>query len=185
MCLYAPRKHYDIILMPMYRKKHPSMIFTKVEIQSDHSVDEDERWKNYERMTARTKSFLVTATSFSTYFSIFLSSTKGRDKFLAFFQYFFDFYKSCAEYSSIEKVRFLYRKRKLRTVLLADNLTENVSKARKVFRLLKFLDEVKGMGRMIRSQKPTSIKYLSVLTHSFSFVYYLLDNVIWLVSVFI
>jgi hypothetical protein len=38
-----------------------------------------------------TKDLVVGATDFSTYFSLFLASSKGRDKFLAMFQYLCDF----------------------------------------------------------------------------------------------
>jgi hypothetical protein len=170
------------------RRKFPTIITSMVEIYSDNELageDEDLTWKRYERMTQKTKTLLVSATSFSTYFSIFLGSTKGRDKFLAFFQYCFEFYCGCSEYSSLEHVRQLFKYGRIPSVKLAHVLAENISQARKIFRLLKFLDEVKGMGRIIRSKKAISVKYLSIITHTFSFLYYLLDNFIWLVNVLI
>jgi hypothetical protein len=49
--------------------------------------------------------------------------------------------------------------------------------------LLRFLDEVKGMSRIFRSHKPLSFRVISILTYSFSFMYYLSDNILWLISV--
>lgn len=54
-----------------------------------------------------------------------------------------------------------------------------------MFRILRGLDEVKGMSRILRSRKPITFKIISILTYSFSFMYYLSDNALWLISVLI
>jgi len=56
-----------------------------------------------------TKNIVLGASDFSTYFSLFLNNSKARDKFLAMFQYYFDFTCTCAQYSSIESIRKRYR----------------------------------------------------------------------------
>jgi hypothetical protein len=58
-----------------------------------------------------TRGFVIGASNFSTYFSLFLNNSKARDKFLAMFQYYFDFTCTCAQYSSIEQIRRRYRDR--------------------------------------------------------------------------
>lgn len=62
-----------------------------------------------------TKNLVLGASDFSTYFSLFLNNSKARDKFLAMFQYYFDFTCTCAQYSSIEAVRKRYRESTLAT----------------------------------------------------------------------
>jgi len=41
------------------------------------------------------------------------------------------------------------------------------------------------MSRILRTSKPLSFKIISILTYSFSFMYYLSDNLLWLISVLI
>lgn len=65
------------------------------------------------------------------------------------------------------------------------NIKESISSARKVFRILRGLDEIKGMSRILRSRKPIPFKIISILTYTFSFLYYLSDNALWLISVLI
>lgn len=71
----------------------------------------------------------------------------------------------------------------IKRIRIEYNIKESISSARKVFRLLRFLDEVKGMSRILRTSKPFAFKVISIFTYSFSFLYYLSDNVLWLISV--
>lgn len=71
----------------------------------------------------------------------------------------------------------------MKSILIQYNVKESISSARKVFRLLRFLDEVKGMSRILRTSKPMPFKVISILTYSFSFMYYLSDNFLWFISV--
>jgi hypothetical protein len=61
---------------------------------------------------AFTKHIVLSATDISTYFSLFLNNSKARDKFLAMFQYYFEFTCACAQYSSIESIRKRYKESK-------------------------------------------------------------------------
>jgi hypothetical protein len=56
------------------------------------------------------KHLVIKATDFSTYFSIFLANSKGKDKFIALFQYLFEFFCLCAKNSNIEDIPALYKK---------------------------------------------------------------------------
>ena len=53
---------------------------------------------------------VIKATDFSTYFSIFLANSKGKDKTIALFQYVFDFCCECGKHSNIDGMRDLYKK---------------------------------------------------------------------------
>ena len=56
------------------------------------------------------KHLVIKATDFSTYFSIFLANSKGKDKTIALFQYVFDFCCECGKHSNIDGMRDLYKK---------------------------------------------------------------------------
>lgn len=71
----------------------------------------------------------------------------------------------------------------IKKIRIEHNVKESISSARKVFRLLRFLDEVKGMAKILRTNKPLPFKILSILTYTFSFMYYVTDNMLWLISV--
>jgi hypothetical protein len=65
------------------------------------------------------------------------------------------------------------------------NLKESISSARKVFRLFRFFDEIKGLTKIIKTDKPLGFKILSVLTYCCSITYYISDNTMWLFDVFV
>lgn len=65
------------------------------------------------------------------------------------------------------------------------HLKENISSARKVFRLLRFFDEIKGMAKIIRSQKPLPFKILSIFTYFCSCMYYFCDNTLWFIGILV
>ena len=48
-----------------------------------------------------TKNIVVKASDFSTYFSLFLANSRGKDKLLSLFQYTFDFVCACGKNSNI------------------------------------------------------------------------------------
>ena len=56
------------------------------------------------------KHLVIKATDFSTYFSIFLANSKGKDKTIALFQYVFDFCCECGKNSNIDGMRNLFKK---------------------------------------------------------------------------
>jgi hypothetical protein len=39
------------------------------------------------------------------------------------------------------------------------------------------------MAKILRTKKPLPFKILSILTYAFSFMYYVTDNMLWLISV--
>ena len=65
------------------------------------------------------------------------------------------------------------------------NLKENISYARKVFRLLRFFDEIKGLVKIVKTNRPLLFKILSVFTYICSCCYYICDNSLWFVGILI
>lgn len=65
------------------------------------------------------------------------------------------------------------------------NFKEGISSARKVFRLLKWVDEVYRINLTLKQNKPISYKALSIVTCIFSALYYVTDNLLWIQSVLI
>jgi len=65
------------------------------------------------------------------------------------------------------------------------NLKESISSARKVFRLFRFFDEIKGLTKILHADKPIGFKILSVFTYTCSITYYISDNVLWFLSILV
>lgn len=55
-----------------------------------------------------TKSMVIKASDFSTYFSLFLANSRGKDKLLSLLQYYFEFCCTCGKYSNIEELRMAH-----------------------------------------------------------------------------
>ena len=65
------------------------------------------------------------------------------------------------------------------------NLKESISSARKVFRLFRFFDEIKGLTKILATDKPIGFKILSVFTYCCSITYYISDNILWLLGILV
>lgn len=70
-------------------------------------------------------------------------------------------------------------------MLIFYHLKENISSARKVFRLFRFFDEIKGMTKILKAEKPIMFKVLSVFTYFCSCMYYFCDNMLWFIGILI
>lgn len=62
-------------------------------------------------------------------------------------------------------------------------LKESISQARKVFRLFRFFDEIKGLVKILKTDKPIAFKILSVFTYFCSIMYYIADNTLWALNI--
>ena len=62
-------------------------------------------------------------------------------------------------------------------------LKESISQARKVFRLFRFFDEIKGLVKILKTDKPIAFKILSVFTYFCSIMYYISDNILWVINI--
>ena len=65
------------------------------------------------------------------------------------------------------------------------NLKDSISSARKVFRLFRFFDEIKGLTKVLKTDKPKLYKGLSVFTYCCSITYYISDNILWLLGILV
>jgi len=121
--------------------------------------------------------FLVsTASSVSS----LMSSSKGRDKICSFIQYCAHFYFTCVENSNIPEVQLQYKNGEFKSARLCLKIKESMSQGRKIFRFLKFLDELKTIQNFLKTtNKPLILKVLITLRHVSSFFYYILDNTLW------
>ncbi|CAI2365383.1 unnamed protein product [Moneuplotes crassus] len=106
-----------------------------------------------------------------------MNTCNGRDKFLAIIQY------SCGVKDNLQRVNGGYTAKgtNVRKAVDWDKVQEQLSSGRKVFRLLKWSDEI---GNMIKHSRSTQKKefFKEVLFYSggiCSFFYYFLDNIIW------
>ena len=113
----------------------------------------------------------VTANSVSN----ILSSTRGREKVLSLIQYAAQLYKETMKsyvlYKNIESPISLKN---------AKSIERSMSNGRKLFRVLMFVDEYANIEKIVK----TSNLYngdgaLKLLSHCASFVYYILDNLVW------
>ncbi|CAD8109500.1 unnamed protein product [Paramecium sonneborni] len=134
-------------------------------------------------MNQAPKRLALNATSLSRYVSQFLSTSKGRDKFMALLQYTFDFYHSCTKHSNLLYVQQLVSQNDLKCFVVAEKFKDSISQSRKIFRLLFFLDEIKGIQRLLKQNKPLLFKILAISGHYSSFMYYVSDNFLWIIAI--
>lgn len=73
----------------------------------------------------------------------------------------------------------------IHSVIVSKKVVKNISSGRKVFKFLKFVDEIKNISDLIKEKKSEKLKHgiFLWLTELFvricGFFYYLLDNVVW------
>lgn len=65
------------------------------------------------------------------------------------------------------------------SALIAVKIKSSMSQARKVFRFLKFFEEVRNIIKAFGNKKTVSIKITMIFSHFMSFLYYIHDNVLW------
>lgn len=56
-----------------------------------------------------TKEIFMKTSNFSIFFSLFLANSKGKDKFIALFQYLFQFFTACGKNSNIPEIAKAYK----------------------------------------------------------------------------
>ena len=69
------------------------------------------------------------------------------------------------------------------SVRVATRIEQSMSNGRKIFRFLKFLDEIKSIKKALSSKKPIWLKVMMTLSNISSFFYYLLDNILWGINI--
>ena len=113
------------------------------------------------------------------YLSEIMNTCNGRDKLLAILQYSWGWYVKCLKKTNPMEINLTKK-----SYLRCKRISSNLSSGRKVFRLLKFSDELSSIIKYTRGNKKTTL-FQDILFYSSgicSFFYYLLDNIIWLSS---
>lgn len=126
------------------------------------------------------KTFILT---FCCSISHLLKSSKGRDKLCGVLQYFADFYCVCVKNSNIPEVRNLFLNNMIISAIVALKIKSSMSQARKVFRFLRFFEEIKRIVNTFESKKTWHIKLLLLFSHVMSFLYYIHDNILWGINI--
>ena len=104
--------------------------------------------------------------------TVLLSRASGRDKLASFAQYAALFYGT-------NPLSGYYIRRGAAGEKMGWELVEDsMSSGRKVLRLLKWVLELQRCRASFKVQKPI-LRYLAVMMHAFSSVYYFVDNLIW------
>lgn len=67
-------------------------------------------------------------------------------------------------------------------MIIAKKVAKNISSGRKVFKFLKFVDEIKNISDILDGKEDkhgAEVKYLALFARICGFFYYMLDNVVW------
>ncbi len=84
-------------------------------------------------------------------------------------------------YSNLPELRLLVKDRKYAETLYSGKISSSLSQGRKIFRFLKFFDEIKKFSKPM-GNKPIYLKFLMKLAPVFSFFYYIFDNALWVMG---
>ena len=109
-----------------------------------------------------------------------MDSSKGRDRLLSIVQYSADLYKECMKdyltSNGLSEWPLSMRN--------AKSIKKTMSQGRKIFRLLKFMDEIVNVDAHWKMMKTADlIVSLQCINDFFSFWYYVIDNVVWAASI--
>lgn len=78
---------------------------------------------------------------------------------------------------------YVYSMNGVKSVIIAKKVVKNISSGRKVFKFLRFVDEVKNISDLLFEGKADKhgimVKGLALFARICGFFYYLLDNVVW------
>lgn len=70
----------------------------------------------------------------------------------------------------------------INSVLIGKRVVDQISSGRKVFKFLKFVDELKAIVELLRKKGKSGgvlVKVMSLFTKICGFFYYFLDNIVW------
>jgi Peroxisomal biogenesis factor 11 (PEX11) len=112
-----------------------------------------------------------------------LRTSKGRNNFCQLIQYQAQLFYECQVNSNIPEIQeMIMHLGKPKKILLSGRIYSTMSKHRKIFNLFKFIDELTRIQKVVGDKRlPTYMKILTSLSHGGSFLYYMLDNFLWLI----
>ena len=112
-------------------------------------------------------------------FTMIMKTCKGRDKICSVIQYLAEFYYSCNKYSEIHKVAAEFLTGQNRGAIVAHKLRGTMKNTRKIFKFLKFIDQISSIIKNIESKKPLYLKLVVIMEHLMAFFSNIFDNIIW------
>jgi uncharacterized protein YtpQ (UPF0354 family) len=72
--------------------------------------------------------------------------------------------------------------KQVNSVEIAKRVVKNISSARKVFKFLRFVDEIKNISDLLVDRENKNgivVKLFALIARVCSFFYYILDNMVW------
>lgn len=121
--------------------------------------------------------------SYVSAFSMVMKTSKGRDKICSLFQYVADLYYACNKYSEITEVRERFLEGLSTSVEIALKTKDSMKSARKIFKFLKFIDELHSMYKLLDSNKPIYMRLLKLFAHIATFFHNIVDNLLWGINI--
>jgi len=112
-------------------------------------------------------------------FTMIMKTCKGRDKICSVIQYLAEFYYSCNKYSEIQNVVVEFTAGRNQGANIAYKLRGTMKNTRKIFKFLKFIDQISSILKNLESKKPIYLKLVVILEHLMAFFSNIFDNIIW------
>ncbi|CAD8153863.1 unnamed protein product [Paramecium octaurelia] len=113
--------------------------------------------------------------------SLFMQTTKGRDKICCLIQYLADLYEACIKFSNIPEIQAassdMFSKK------IASRIRESMKNGRKIFKFLKFFDSIRCLSNIHAKNKPKYYKITTSIMHVCNFFYYIMDHIIWGINI--
>jgi len=66
---------------------------------------------------------------------------------------------------------------------VSNKIKDSMSNARKIFRFLNFLGELKKIQSILKTKRKLIVKILFTLMYGCSFFYYIFDNILWAINI--
>lgn len=96
-------------------------------------------------------------------FTLIMKTCKGRDKICSVIQYIADFYYNCNKYSEILEVLQEFQLHKNNGAIVAYKIRGTMKNTRKIFKFLKFIDQIASIFKIFGSKKSIYLKIINIL----------------------
>jgi Peroxisomal biogenesis factor 11 (PEX11) len=149
---------------------------------SFQSISKDDVSKGLKKTTDNTKLLIVEITKI---ISNMMSSSKGRCKMCGIIQYAAKFRYYCNIHSNIpEVIESLKGIKNKKQALMSGRIVESMSRNKKIFRFLKFIDEFYKITELLKKQNKFNrlLSNMMILSKIGAFFYYILDNFLWAIN---
>lgn len=116
--------------------------------------------------------------------STIMSSSKGRKKICGIIQYTAKLKYYCSIHSNIPDLREKLVMKDKQKKLVSGVIAETMSKNKKIFKFLRFVDEFYKLTKLLSEKKKYNkmLGNMLVLSRLAAFIYFLLDNFLWAVN---